>query len=370
MGNRDLPRTLPEVYAKEAIFLHEEPQRTLKLQAIRIGELGLTAIPNEVFAITGLKLKAQSPFDTTMNIELANGSEGYIPPPEQHMLGGYTTWPARTAGLEVQAEPKIVATLLELLEKVAGKPRRPVRVLTSPYAHAVLASRPIAYWRLEDMQGPTAFDSSSSGNHATYENGIAFFLPGPSSSPFSTGKSINRAAHFAGGRLKAGLAGLGETYCVELWFWNGLPDDVRPTAGYLVSRGAATGDQLGIGGTQVAPRRLFFATGNPNTTTTLAGKTEIAPKAWHHVALVRDRGQVAVYLDGNRQPEIVGPAVLDAVKDPTSWFIGGRNDGVANFEGKIDEIALYDRALTVDELVAPPPRGGRPVSSLHTHVTH
>jgi len=45
----------------------------------------------------------------TMNIELANGSEGYIPPPEQHMLGGYTSWPARTAALEFQAEPKIVA---------------------------------------------------------------------------------------------------------------------------------------------------------------------------------------------------------------------------------------------------------------------
>ena len=102
------PSSLPEVYAKEAIFLHEEPRRELKLQAIRIGELGITAIPNEVFAITGLKIKAQSPFDTTMNIELANGSEGYIPPPEQHALGGYTTWPARTAGLEVQAEPKIV----------------------------------------------------------------------------------------------------------------------------------------------------------------------------------------------------------------------------------------------------------------------
>jgi len=84
-----VPRSQPEVYAKEALFLHEEPQRTLKLQAIRIGDLGITAIPNEVFAITGLKIKAQSPFDTTMNIELANGAEGYIPPPEQHALGGY-----------------------------------------------------------------------------------------------------------------------------------------------------------------------------------------------------------------------------------------------------------------------------------------
>src|SRR4029077_648682 len=116
-----------QVYAKEAIYLAEEPRRELKLQAIRIGGLGIAAIPNEVFAITGLKIKLRSPFDTTMNIELANGSEGYIPPPEQHRLGGYTTWPARTAWLEVQAEPKIIATVLQLLQKVAGKPGRELR---------------------------------------------------------------------------------------------------------------------------------------------------------------------------------------------------------------------------------------------------
>ena len=76
-----IPASLPEVYAREAIILHEEPTRELKLQAVRIGELGIAAIPNEVFAITGLKIKARSPLETTMNIELANGSEGYIPPP-------------------------------------------------------------------------------------------------------------------------------------------------------------------------------------------------------------------------------------------------------------------------------------------------
>ena len=60
-GKPPVPQSLPEVYAKEAIYLHEEPQRELKLQAIRIGGLGITAIPNEVFAITGLKLKMRSP---------------------------------------------------------------------------------------------------------------------------------------------------------------------------------------------------------------------------------------------------------------------------------------------------------------------
>jgi hypothetical protein len=106
--------------------LAENPEANLLLQVLRIGELGIAAIPNEVYGITGLKLKAQSPLKSLVNMELANGAEGYIPPPEQHRLGGYTTWPARTAGLEVEAEPKIVEALLKLLEDVSGKQRRPL----------------------------------------------------------------------------------------------------------------------------------------------------------------------------------------------------------------------------------------------------
>lgn len=123
-GNR--PRNLPEVYAEQAVWLAENPETTLLLQVLRIGELGIAAIPNEVFGITGLKLKAQSPLQPLLNLELANGAEGYIPPPEQHRLGGYTTWPARTAGLEIEAEPKIVEALLKLLEEVSAKQRRPL----------------------------------------------------------------------------------------------------------------------------------------------------------------------------------------------------------------------------------------------------
>ena len=83
-----LPKTQPEIYAREQIFLHERPEATLCLQAIRIGDIGLTGIPNEVYALTGLKQKAVSPLGTTITFDLANGSEGYIPPPEQHVLGG------------------------------------------------------------------------------------------------------------------------------------------------------------------------------------------------------------------------------------------------------------------------------------------
>lgn len=113
------PKTVPEVYARETVLLSQmPPTRELKLQALRIGDLAIGAIPNETNASTGLWLKAHSPVKTTFVVELANGCEGYIPPPELHPHGGYTCWRARTACLEPQAERKIRSGVLELLETV------------------------------------------------------------------------------------------------------------------------------------------------------------------------------------------------------------------------------------------------------------
>jgi hypothetical protein len=354
IGDR-LPRSLNEIYAREQLLLAAEPERELKLQALRIGELGITAIPNEVFALTGLKLKAASPLAATFNIELAGGAEGYIPPPEQHKLGGYTTWPARTAGLEVEAEPRIVETLLKLLEEVAGKPRHSVTDPLGTYAQAVLASKPAVFWRLADMQGPAAADATGSAHNATYEDGVAFYLPGPAAKGMAAAETTNRAAHFAGGRLRATLGEIGATYTVELWAWNGLPNDARPVTGYLFSSGAesdklAPGDHLGIGGTAMARGCLLFFNGN-TANQVIAGKNPLEPKSWNHVALVRDGAKVAIYLNGRAEPEATGEAsVTRGSSDP--FFIGGRSDNFANFEGKIDEVAIYPRALPAAEIVA------------------
>lgn len=111
------PRTLEQVYAREAVLLNKLPsRRKIILQAIRIGDLAIATFPNEVFTETGLEIKKKSPFRSTFNMELANGAEGYIPPPAHHKLGGYTTWRARSSCLEETAAPKIVQRLLEMLE--------------------------------------------------------------------------------------------------------------------------------------------------------------------------------------------------------------------------------------------------------------
>jgi len=119
-GKKGGPTGRTKIYAEEALHLAEFPAKVpVTLQAIRIGTLGIAAVPCEVFAETGLAIKQASPLKPTFTIELANGYNGYLPTPGQHALGGYETWPSRGAYLEVQAEPQIRAKVQELLAAVA-----------------------------------------------------------------------------------------------------------------------------------------------------------------------------------------------------------------------------------------------------------
>ncbi len=119
-----LPR-LARYYAEQAIRLSEYPPTVrLKMQALRVGDLGIVTIPCEVFAEVGLEIKRRSPITPTCVIDLANGYNGYLPTPEQHALGGYETWAATSSYLETSASRKIVEEALRLLDRVrpAGRP--------------------------------------------------------------------------------------------------------------------------------------------------------------------------------------------------------------------------------------------------------
>lgn len=108
-----------KAYAKWTQMLDEhEGSEDLVLQAMRIGDVGITAIPCEVLVEIGLRIKANSPLKPTFTIELANGHYGYLPDPRQHRLGGYETW-LGTNILEIEASDKIEAELQQLLERVA-----------------------------------------------------------------------------------------------------------------------------------------------------------------------------------------------------------------------------------------------------------
>lgn len=108
------------IYAQRAVALDEGPDEvSVILQAIRIGEVGIAALPFETFVETGLAIKEQSPMRPSFVIELANGAEKYLPTPEHHEFGGYETW-LGTSTVEKQASVMIESELLRLLRAVSG----------------------------------------------------------------------------------------------------------------------------------------------------------------------------------------------------------------------------------------------------------
>lgn len=107
-----------KAYARRALELDKGPKTVeVLLQALRIGDLGIAAIPCEVFVEIGLEIKRKGPFKKTFTMELANDHFGYLPTPRQHRLGGYETW-LGTNMLEVNASEKITKTILELFATV------------------------------------------------------------------------------------------------------------------------------------------------------------------------------------------------------------------------------------------------------------
>lgn len=337
MGNRP-PKNQPEVYAREAFYLRDAPKRYIKLQAIRIGDLGITAIPNEVYALTGLKIKARSPLSATFTIELANGGEGYIPPPEQHALGGYTTWPARTAALEVAAEPRIVETVLELLETVAGRSRTVEQPPSKAHAATALALKPWGYWPLDDMDGAQPRDLTGNPRRATLEPGFALYLDGAD--------ATSRAVHLAGGRLRIDPSGLGASHTVAFRFWNGLPTDLRPVTGVLLDAGPSS-LRVSLDGTTGKPG--VIALGGLSAPV-VRGSTVLPMRTWHHLAVVHDGNRTRVWLDGQVEAEADAPPSGSTRDNHASLHLGGSDDRDTRLEGKVDDLAIFDRALTESEI--------------------
>ncbi len=85
--------------------------------------------------------------------------------------------------------------------------------------------------------------------------------------------------------------------------------------------------------------------------TTLRGRTEVADGRWHHVAGVYDGTRMCLYIDGKMDAE-AGAAGIVSTNDKPVWI--GANMDVAGCEwtGWIDDVRIYDYALTEAEVAA------------------
>ena len=66
--------------------------------------------------------------------------------------------------------------------------------------------------------------------------------------------------------------------------------------------------------------------------------------------LVRDPGKITVYLNGNSEPEIQQTLAATSPVEQPQFYVGGRSDNADNWEGRLDEIAVFDRPLTLEEV--------------------
>jgi neutral ceramidase len=108
---------LPTIYAERTLRVAEgAPSIPIPLQVLRIGDVCVGTMPNEVLCEIGLEFKQRSPIQPAFLVSLAHGYFGYLPPPRQHALGGYETWMG-TNQLEVHASEK----MLDALEQMAAE---------------------------------------------------------------------------------------------------------------------------------------------------------------------------------------------------------------------------------------------------------
>lgn len=335
----DLPKNKEEVYAREALILHERQRTSVKLQAIRIGGLSIATLPNEVYAITGLKLRHASPFGMHFNIELANGAEGYIPPPEQHELGGYTTWPARTAGLEVQAEPRMVDALSDAVASLADKQAKKTPAPEGTYANEILSSSPTVFHRCEDA---VSSHSSMADQTIRPAGRHALHLPGPGSglgydhecalkpSAFSSRRTINRSIQLAGGHLETSSLKLANHASIALWFWLGHESGASDRTGGLIN---ALGVKLKAH--QFPDHMVRLEWGDEVASAEAEAEAAFFADDWHFAVLIRDGENVRVHLDGFEKPVLSGKAGKAA-----SEVLFGQG-----LEGRLDEITIWDRVI-------------------------
>jgi hypothetical protein len=115
VGQRKLP-FLEEVkaYSIVAVQSYKAPTLPLEVQAFRISDdVAIVTLPSEIFVELGLAIKVASPFKTTIVLELANDSLGYIPTKKAFAEGSYETVNSR---VEPGVGEMLVETAVTLLK--------------------------------------------------------------------------------------------------------------------------------------------------------------------------------------------------------------------------------------------------------------
>ncbi|MBI2566496.1 MAG: VCBS repeat-containing protein [Candidatus Schekmanbacteria bacterium] len=203
----------------------------------------------------------------------------------------------------------------------------------------------VAYWPFEQGAGEMAADLSGRG-HDGLLRGAVWNVSGR----YGTALSLDGV----GAHVDAGYWGVqASALTVAAWFRAESFDNADAR---LVSKAAGPAEQehdwmlsTTTSGGGMRLRGRLRAAGS--TLTVIAASGDLQAGRWIHAAVVYDGSEVRLYKDG----ELVGSAPKSgALADSpgTKVLVGSNPDGYAAFDGLIDDVRIYDRALGADEIMA------------------
>ena len=159
-------------------------------------------------------------------------------------------------------------------------------------------------------------------------------------SPFSGPTQINRAVHLASGELTANIPNMKSDFTVTLWFWLGEKSGASQREGILCK----LRDGKALIARQTPTHRVHLALRNPSAPASEPTATAEIGQAddWHFVTLVQRAGTLQVTVDGSAEP--LFRAAYSTSNEPGSFAFG------SGLQGKLDEIAVFNRALSASEI--------------------
>ncbi|MDD5704648.1 MAG: LamG domain-containing protein [Kiritimatiellae bacterium] len=232
------------------------------------------------------------------------------------------------------------------------------------YTAEVLGDDPVALYRLNETEGPIAVDLATNAAPSAQQGAqdavyrkltvpVGETLTTVAGPPLVGFEAGNTAPYFDGidDNVYQVLPLSGSSYSIELW--------VRPyrlpttfVMEYFAGLGDNTGfDAIGIVGKYTG---LPIGEGNAgklvvfNGVGAVIGSTVLATNSWNHVAVTRNDNTVSLYINS----VLDGSGTLTRRVSNGKFIIGDRPDtlGTHPFGGDIDEVVVYDRALTAEDI--------------------
>jgi YD repeat-containing protein len=221
---------------------------------------------------------------------------------------------------------------------------------TSDYITALNTAGPLAHWRLNETTGTNAFDFIG-GLTGTYNENVLLGGEGPRPTTFPGFTSANNAPDFQGsaapGQVAVPTPRLA-TNAVTIISWIN-PSFAQPDYTGIFMTRATT--QAGLGYT--TDNQLGY-TWNNNSTWSWQSGLRPPDAEWSMVAIVIQPDRATLFLGANGTlTAAVNPIAHTAETWGENAVIGNDPGGASrNFTGRIDEVAIFNRALSFAEVAA------------------